>query len=77
MNQKEFLKLSPEQQNALASKYGITRSGVNNQKVAEADLIKIPDEKPKEKISEPVVEAPVKSSDKPRVIKRSKSRKSK
>ena len=70
MDKKEFLALDRVVQDQLASKYGITRSGENNQEVTAEDLAKIPvTKKPKEETN---VEEPKKESRKPAVKKVSK-----
>lgn len=45
MNKKDWEKLSSEEQNLLAAKYGITRSGLNNAGVKDEELLKIPEVK--------------------------------
>lgn len=81
MNIKEWKALSLAEQDGLASTYGITRSGEDNQLVKEEELTKIPvkvvDEKPKEKTEKPVVEEAPKRSNRKRASRKPKSRSSK
>jgi len=82
MDIKEWASLPIAEQDALASTYGITRSGKNNCIVKEEELTKIPqavkqDEKPKEEVEEPVTKKVTKRRNRKRTSKKSKSRKSK
>ncbi len=80
MTLEQYRELSVPEQDALATEYGITRSGENNQIVNEAELTKITqvvDEKPKEEVKKPVAEEAPKRSNRRRTSKKSKSKSSK
>lgn len=74
------MKLSQAEQDHLASKYGLTRSGLDNQAIKDEELLKIPEPKVvdvKKEVSKPPVKVPVKRSNRRGTAKKHKSRKSK
>lgn len=83
MNKKQWEKLSGEEQNLLAAKYGISRSGLNNSEVKDEELLKIPEvKKDVKKVStkkavKSVAKKIVKRSDRTRVVAKPQSRRKK
>lgn len=83
MDKEKWDALPLTEQDRLSSKYGVTRSGINNQDVSPEELVKIPepklikeeDEKPKKKTRKSIVKKVSKSLSGRRVIAKSKSRK--
>lgn len=75
MDKKQWSELSLTEQNSLAAKYGITRSGLNNQVVGEEELLKIPkkDEVSKKKTVKLGAKKAVKLGNGRRVAVKSKS----
>lgn len=92
MELKEWAGLSQVEKDKLASKFGLTRSGVNNESMKDEELLKIPEFKEevvevKKETKKNVkvkattkklgVKAPTKSSDRKGIVSKPKSRKSK